>query len=599
MRPAWLVAVFVLLFPHGVTAQNSADPVQQAIAQGDLFQSKRKYELAYEAYKKADKAAHHTSALAYLKLASVEKKLGDFSSSLDDVKRALKVAGDNQGLATQAHLLHANLLVQMSSKPGDKKLKEAEADVRQAIAVEPARAVAHFNLGYILLRQERDPEGVAELKAFLGMSGGSRSDVAEAQRMIASPIRAREPFAPDFSFNAEDTALISNASLRGTVVLLDFWGTWCPPCRASVPVLQNLQRKYSGRGFQLVGISSDDDEDVWKTFTQANKMNWSEYIDLSGEVLHAFKIESFPTYIVLDKDGVMRFRQSGFAGGLTQMELEEAINKALKRPSDPNLAAAASAAGSAKEKEAEREEAEESSVADSGRATGTGSATGAGSSAAESVADRAEAKSAKDATDAKDADNSGEVLSGIEAGTISAGVYKNEALSLSYEFPRGWIAAKADTLHKLNEKLEAGAKASILQQHPEAAANLRIMTQKLVFYGSRRGDGDGQQLSFPCVRITASPSRADALRLDTFQQMSEAMATASGAKITGFPQKYQVKEHSFLRADLERSLGGQRIWQTFVQTLSEDYLLTIEIYALSGDDKQAAVDSLQKMFIEE
>jgi len=63
-----------------------------------------------------------------------------------------------------------------------------------------------------------------------------------------------------------------------------------------------------------------------------------KHLGIIGEVLQAFKIESFPTYIVLDKDGVMRFRQSGFGEG-TAAELSDAINKALKRASDPNLAA--------------------------------------------------------------------------------------------------------------------------------------------------------------------------------------------------------------------------------------------------------------------
>jgi hypothetical protein len=154
-------------------------------------------------------------------------------------------------------------------------------------------------------------------------------------------------------------------------------------------------------------------------------------------------------------------------------------------------------------------------------------------------------------------------------------------------------------LHKLNERTDAAAKASILQQHPEMADNLRMMTTKVVFYASRRGDGDGQRLSFPCIRITVSPSRAGSLKLDNFRQLTDAMASGAGAKVSGAPQEYQVKEHPFLRADFERSMGGQRILQTYVQTLSEDYLLTIEIYALSSDDKQAALDSLQKLVISE
>jgi thiol-disulfide isomerase/thioredoxin len=558
--------------PWVAGAQDSADPVKSAIAQGDLYQSKHKYELAQDAYRKADKLSHHASADAYLKLSAVDKKLGDFSSALDEAKKAVRAAGDNKTWATQAHLAHANLLVQMSSKPGDKKLQEAEADIRQALALNSSQAIAHFNLGYVLLKQGRDAEGIAELQTYVSAPGVQPSDLAQARRMIANPIRAREPFAPDFSFTSHEKQLISNSSLRGKVVLLDFWGTWCPPCRESVPTLRDLQKKYAGKGFELVSVSSDDDEDVWRTFIEAQKMNWSEYIDLSGEVLSAFNVESFPTYVVLDKDGVMRFRQSGFAQS-TEGELVDAINKALKRNSDPNLAAAA--ATDAKEKEL--------AVLSHGGSSGTNSL--------ESESNSSRAKSPDAETDS--------TLVGIEGGLVSGTIYKNEALGLAYEFPRGWIAAKPDVLHALNEKLEATAKAAILQQHPEAAGNLRIVTPKIVFYASRRGDGDGQRLSFPCIRIMTTASRATSLELDTFQRTAEAMANAFGAKLSLAPAEYRAKDHPFMRADFERSMGGQHILQTYVQTLSEDYLLTIEIYALSGDDKQVAVDSLQKLIIDE
>jgi thiol-disulfide isomerase/thioredoxin len=572
MRPICLIMLCFASLPRVAGAQDSADPVKSAIAQGDLYQSKHKYELAQDAYRKADKLSHHASADAYLKLSAVDKKLGDFSSALDEAKKAVRAAGDNKTWAAQAHLAHANLLVQMSSKPGDKKLQEAEADIRQALALNSSQAIAHFNLGYVLLKQGRDAEGIAELQTYVSAPGVHPADLAQAHRMIANPIRAREPFAPDFSFTSHERQLISNSSLRGKVVLLDFWGTWCPPCRESVPTLRDLQKKYAGKGFELVSVSSDDDEDVWRAFIEAQKMNWSEYIDLSGEVLSAFNVESFPTYVVLDKDGVMRFRQSGFAQS-TEGEMVDAINKALKRASDPNLAAAA--ATDAKEKEL--------AVLSHGGSSGTNSLE------SESNSNRAKSPDAE----------TNSTLVGIEGGLVSGTIYQNEALSLAYEFPRGWIPSKPDVLHALNEKLEATAKASILQQHPEAAGNLRIMTPKIVFYASRRGDGDGQRLSFPCIRIMTTASRATSLELDTFQRTAEAMANASGAKLSLAPAEYRVKDHPFMRADFERSMGGQHILQTYVQTLSEDCLLTIEIYALSGDDKQVAVDSLQKLIIDE
>src|SRR3984893_8032407 len=94
------------------TAQETSDPVSQALAQGDLYQSKRKYELALDAYHKADKLAHHESAPCYLKIASVERKLGDFSSALDNAKKAIKVAGDDNVVAIRAHQVRASLLAQ-------------------------------------------------------------------------------------------------------------------------------------------------------------------------------------------------------------------------------------------------------------------------------------------------------------------------------------------------------------------------------------------------------------------------------------------------------------------------------------------------------
>src|SRR5215469_9050268 len=105
-RVVFLAAAFFLtcvFYSQSALAQ-SDDAVKQALSQGDLYASKRKYELALDAYHKADKAAHHNCALCYLKLASVERKIGDFSAALDDTKKAVKAAGDDKSLAYQAHM---------------------------------------------------------------------------------------------------------------------------------------------------------------------------------------------------------------------------------------------------------------------------------------------------------------------------------------------------------------------------------------------------------------------------------------------------------------------------------------------------------------
>ena len=560
-----LVFLSFIAFPTFAPAQQVSDPVQQALAQGDLYASKRKYELALEAYHRADKAAKHGSAVCYMKLAAVERKLGDFPGALDDTKKALKVAGDDKALARQAHMQRGALLAQMAGKPSDKKLKEAEEELRQALAVEPGHALAHFNLGVVLLRQERDSEGLAELNASLATKGLDSATEAEARKMMAAPIRARAPFAPDFSFTTHQNQDISNASLRGRVVLLDFWGTWCPPCRESVPILRNLNKKYAGKAFQLVGVSSDDDEDVWRTFTEAQHMDWQEYIDLSGTVLEAFKIESFPTYVVLDKDGVIRFRRSGL-GQDTQGELEDAINKALKKESDPALATAATAA-----------------------APGVPAA-----------ASKSRASSEREDKRSDSGVENAEPVSGIEAASLTAGIYKNEALGMTYELPKNWIAAKVETTHALNERTRAAAKASILQQHPEMVDSLRgMMTPTILLYASRKGEGDGQRMSVPCLRMMALPSRLEALRMDAFQQLTESMGRAQGMKVIAEAKQYEVNGHAFARADFERGAGDRKAYQAYVQTLAGDYMLTIEIYAGSVEELQRATESLKRMMIKD
>ncbi len=566
MRRAILSALLTLLSAVPLAAQVSSDEVSKALAQGDLYASRRKYDLALEAYHKADKLAHHASARCYLKMASAERKLGDFSSALDDAKRAVKVAGDDKTTALQGHFLRATLLTSLAGKPSDKKLKEAEEELRQALVLDPERPLAHYNLGMVLLRQERDTEGVAELTAFVNSAGADPGMVAKARRIIANPVRGREPFAPDFSLLTQESGMLTNASLRGKVVLFDFWGTWCPPCRVSVPTLHNLQKKYSGKAFQLVGVSSDDDESVWRTFIEAQKMDWAEYIDLSGAVLKAFEIESFPTYIVVDKDGVIRFRQSGFGEELTQAELEEAINKALKRPSDPRLAAAASTPEPA-----------------APAAPATASSAGARAS------DVGESGASGGVTPTPLADE--------EMATITGNVYKNEELNLTYAFPLGWVAARQETLHTMNERSQAAIKASFLQQHPDYSGPLHFSVPRVVFYASRRGEGDGQRLSIPCVRISAVPTRAAHVNLDTFRQMTESMAVANGGKLLSPATEFTVKEHGFARADFEHNMGSTRVTHGYIRTVAADYLLTIEIFATSPAELQQIAATLQALVI--
>ena len=574
-RSARLLLLSLIAFLPAA-AQESSDPVAQALAQGDLFESKRKYELALEAYRKADKLSHHSCAQCYLKMSNIERRAGDFSSALDDTKRAIKAAGDNKTVAVQAYLARAALLAAMAGKPTDKKLKEAEEDIRQALALDPSIPVIHYDLGMVLLKQERDAEGIAELNLFLNSPHADPGDMADARRTIANPVRARTPFAPQFSFTTLEKQQISTANLRGKVVLLDFWGTWCPPCRESVPILRDLNKRFSSKGFQLIGVSSDDDEDVWKTFIAAQKMDWSEYIDLSGTVQESFKIESFPTYIVLDKDGVIRFRQSGL-GPNTAGDLEDAISKALKRDSDPKLAAAAAAEVAELPKPRGEQPAVQKVIVTHVQVM---------TPPAQESSEQREERPIEHVP-----------LGGIEDWTVSGNSYKNRALGMTFDFPPDWIAAKPDVLKPINEQATASAQA-IVQQHPELGERVKVMAPTLVFYASRKGAGDGKRIEIPSIRITALPTPVQTLTLDSFQQTVTQMAGASSMQIAVPPAEFRVDDHLFFRADLTRATGA-RYYTSFVQTHAGKYFLNIELFAYSAEELQRVASCLQAISISE
>ena len=109
-----------------------------------------------------------------------------------------------------------------------------------------------------------------------------------------------------------DGQRITLESLRGKTVLLDFWGTWCPPCRAATPDLVRLATKHAERPFVIVGVSSDESEKVVQDYVQKHRMSWPQFVDLRRQVHRAFKVTVFPTYVIIDEEGIVRGRRYAY-----------------------------------------------------------------------------------------------------------------------------------------------------------------------------------------------------------------------------------------------------------------------------------------------
>lgn len=294
----------------------------------DLYR-RRRYEEALKSFKRANELREKKSAECYGWLSETYLALEAYKNAIETADKVIELANGDQQLLMKAYNNKGLALQASAEKKDQKKLQAAEAVFKEALAMQGAPAIMRYNLGVVLLQLSRDEEGVAELKQYIKLQpNGSYLELA--RQMVANPRRARENYAPEFSFTSSEGEHIALEDLRGKVVLLDFWGTWCPPCVESVPELRNLHKRYSKEGsFVVIGISSDSDEDEWREFTAKNKMIWPQYRDRDHRVLSAFNIRAFPTYILIDHEGIVKFISVG-TSWQRSANLEDAIRKQLK-----------------------------------------------------------------------------------------------------------------------------------------------------------------------------------------------------------------------------------------------------------------------------
>ena len=134
--------------------------------------------------------------------------------------------------------------------------------------------------------------------------------------------------APNFSLKTYDGKIVELAKLKGTVVVVNFWATWCPPCRAEIPDFIKVYDTYKSKGLEIVGIALD--EDGWskvKPFLEKNKINYPIVLGNAEVVQQYGGIEGIPTTFIVDKKGNIVDHQ---VGTLTKGILEQKIKSLLK-----------------------------------------------------------------------------------------------------------------------------------------------------------------------------------------------------------------------------------------------------------------------------
>lgn len=137
--------------------------------------------------------------------------------------------------------------------------------------------------------------------------------------------------APQFTLpGLTNNQAVTLASFAGKVVYVDFWASWCAPCRTSFPLLNTLYQKLKSQGFEVLAINLDEDKANAEQFLKELPVNFSVLHDAKGEWADQFVVESMPTSFIVDKQGIVQHIHHGFVSDDIKT-LEEKIGRLLSK----------------------------------------------------------------------------------------------------------------------------------------------------------------------------------------------------------------------------------------------------------------------------
>ena len=210
-----------------------------------------------------------------------------------------------------------NYMAEWAKKKGVQNLDPASPEARIA-SRDALFEAANFlsdkeSIFKMMLLQAKSAPSPEEKNALaqrvLSHPAASDSIKAAAKKIISGEEEYAVGKPLDISFVALDGTKFNLADMKGKVVLIDFWATWCGPCVAEMPTVKKAYDKYHPAGFEVVGISLDTDKDAVLKFIKKNGITWPQYFDgkqWSNDISFRFGIEAIPAEWLVDKKGVLR-----------------------------------------------------------------------------------------------------------------------------------------------------------------------------------------------------------------------------------------------------------------------------------------------------
>ncbi len=121
--------------------------------------------------------------------------------------------------------------------------------------------------------------------------------------------------APDFTLRSNSGKNLKLSEFRGQVVLLNFWASWCGPCRQEMPALEKLHQRYHKLGFTVIGVNVEEDSTAAKKMLREVRVSFPILFDTQNTASKLYNVSAMPTTVIIDRDGNMRYLHKGYKPG--------------------------------------------------------------------------------------------------------------------------------------------------------------------------------------------------------------------------------------------------------------------------------------------
>jgi thiol-disulfide isomerase/thioredoxin len=315
-----------------VLAQPPADRPTNEKAQKtfqEALEQEKKHQIlwALDGFKKADKQDGGHCVPCQRKMVKYGIELQDWKTAQAASDELIAEARDDKEVAIAHYQSGRVLLAEAMERKKDELFSRGHEEMTKALAAYPSFPEAIYTDGQALAYLKQDDAAKARFEQYVKMRPEDSPDHQRALRYIDQPELARAKMAPPFAVTTTEGQRISLDDLKGKVVLLDFWATWCESCREALPHMRELAKKFQGQPLVLLSVSLDDDEQKFKEFVTKYEMSWLQYRDggFTGPISRLFDVRAIPHTFTIDADGVLQDEHVGDAA------IEGKIKKLIAR----------------------------------------------------------------------------------------------------------------------------------------------------------------------------------------------------------------------------------------------------------------------------